>query len=232
MMKINFQDALQTTTAPKASLGQEAQTPDGRIWRYVQDSSAGMTKGHVAIPAAVTAVATTISSSTNASSQIVYITKASAGWTVGAFANGWGLIDLGTVTGQHFRIRTNTTDTLILYPEYALGTALSTDSTMSIYTPYVVRKAVVTTKISNAQGIAQVTFAASEYGWVLRFGPGVVIAGEVLTVGGSFVTGDDTAGEVVKGTTAKGEFDEQTLGRCLVANSAADLGALVDVDIQ
>jgi hypothetical protein len=60
----------------------------------------------------------------------------------------------------------------------------------------------------------------------------VVVAGEVLVVGEDFVTGDDTTGEVVKGTTAKGEFDEQPLGRCLVANAGADQGTLVWVNIH
>ena len=162
----------------------------------------------------------------------MFITKASAGWTVGAYENATILIDAGTGTGQFARVKTNTTDTIELYPDSALSTALSTDSTMKIWTNALVRKAVITTKIQNAVSIAQIDFAAGDCGWVLTRGLGRVIAGEVLTVGGSFVTGDDTAGEVVKGTTAKGEFDEQALGRCVVANSAADIAAMVLVVIS
>jgi hypothetical protein len=58
------------------------------------------------------------------------------------------------------------------------------------------------------------------------------MAGEVLVVGKDFVTGDDTVGQVVKGTTAKGPFDEQSLGRCLVANAAADQAVAVEVKIN
>ena len=94
-----------------------------------------------------------------------------------------------------------------------------------------VDEAAVTSKIQNAVGIAQVAASANEYLWVLVRGVGSVLAGATLTKGGSFVTGDDTAGQVVAGTTANGEFDEQTLGRCLVANAAADQLALVFVDI-
>lgn len=69
--------------------------------------------------------------------------------------------------------------------------------------------------------------ASGDYGWILQQGDGRAVAGEVLVVGASFVSGDDTAGQVLKGTTAKGEFDEQSLGYCIVANAGADQGTLV-----
>ena len=230
MNQITFQSVYNTTTSAQVSPGQVGQTPDGRLWTYVKAGGA-IAKNLVAIPNTVTTV-TTVSSSTNSQGQIVYITKASAGWTVGAFAGAYGLVNTGTGTGQGFKIIGNTTDTLYLAPETALATALSvSDSGIAIYRENEVIIAAVTSKIQNAVGLTQVAFASGEYGWILTKGVGVVVAGEALTIGGSFVTGDDTAGEVVKGTTAKGEFDEQTLGRCLVANSGADVGALVFVDI-
>lgn len=231
MNPITFQNVKDTSTAPVFNVGQRAQTPDGREWVYVK-ASAAVSAGNVVVPAATTSVGTTVTSSTDSQGRIVYITKASAGWTVNQFAEGSVLVDGGTGTGQVAKIRGNTTDTLELYADSALATALSTDSTIEIWTNFTVRKAVVTTKIQNAVGIAQVDLAADSYGFVLTRGIGRVIAGEVLTVGGSFVTGDDTAGQVVKGTTAKGEFDEQALGRCVAANSAADIGAMVFVTIS
>lgn len=231
MNQITFQAVHQTSTAPVAKLGERAITPDGREWVYVKANSA-LAKGSVAVPDAVTAV-DLVSSSTDAQSRIVYLTKASAGWTVGQFAEGWVVVDDGTGVGQAGRIKTNTADTLELYPEFAFATALAVaDSDITIRTMAEVDKAAVTVKIQSAVGIAQVAFAASDYGWLLTDGDGVVLAGEALTVGGSFVTGDDTTGQVVKGTTAKGEFDEQTLGFCLVANAAADQLALVRVHIR
>lgn len=231
MNQISFQNVKQTSTVPAFKLGQRAQTPDGREWVYVK-ASAAWSAGHVVVPAATTSVGTTISSSQDAQGRNVYITKASAGWTVGAFADGYVHIDGGTGTGQVAKIKDNTTDTLELYPEDALGTALSTDSTMEIWTQFLGRKAVITTKIQNATGVSQIAFASADFGWVLTRGIGMVVAGEVLTAGGSFVTGDDTAGEVVKGTTAKGAFDEQTIGVCINPNSAADVGALVFVTLS
>lgn len=231
MNTISFLNVKQTSTAPAFKVGQRASTPDGREWAYVK-ASAAWSAGHVIVPAATTSVATTISSSTDAMGRIVYITKASAGWTVGLYADGYVHIDAGTGSGQVAKIKTNTADTLELYPEDALGTALSTDSTMEIWTEHYCRKAVITTKIQNSVGVSQIAFASADYGWILTRGVGVVIAGEVLTVGGSFVTGDDTAGEVVKGTTAKGAFDEQTIGTCINPNSGVDLGALVFVTLS
>lgn len=229
MNQITFQSTGQTSTAASFQVGQQGQTPNGNIYVYVKAAGA-ITAGNAVIPNTVTTV-TTVSSSTNNLGQIVFITKAAAGWTNGQFSGDYVLVNAGTGSGQIARISDNTADTLYLYGS-GLGTALSVvDSGIAIYHQWSVVKAAVTSKIQNCCGIAQVTFATSEYGWILQKGVGTVIAGEALTIGGNFTTGDDTAGEVIKGIATNGEFDAQSLGRCLVANSAADLGALVYVDV-
>lgn len=231
MNQITFQNVYQPSTSANFNIGQRGTTPDGRDWVYVKASSA-VAKNAAVVPAAVTSVGTTITSSANNLGQIVYITKASAGWTAGQFANGWVLINAGTGTGQSAKVIGNTSDTLQLAPETALATALSTDSTMVVSTQWLVVPSLITSKIQNASGIAQVAFNQNDYGWVLTRGIGGVLAGEVLVVGGSFVTGATTAGEVLKGTTAKGAFDEQALGSVITANSGADVAALVFVNID
>jgi hypothetical protein len=197
MLRINFQDVLQTSTVPLVGqLGCQANTPDGSLWVYSKASEA-FSQGFVGVPVA------------------------------------WVLVDDGTGEGQVAKIKTNTADTLELYPQWALTTALSvTDSDIFIsrYNTST-EKSAITDKAQNAIGIAQVAFAANDYGWFLRQGVGIVIAGEVLTVDLSFVTGDDTEGQVLKGTAAKGPFDEQALGTVLAANSTVDKGALVKVGI-
>lgn len=231
MKQISFQAAYDVSTSPAFKKGERAMTPDGREWVFVQAESA-LARGSVAIPSAVTAVDACSSSADNLG-RIVYITKASAGWTVGQFEDAIGVVDDGTGVGQTFKIRSNTADTLVLYLETALTTALSVaDSDITIRTMALVKKAAVTSKLQSAVGIAQNSFAANDYGWLLTDGDGAVLAGEVLVVGADFVTGDDTTGQVVKGTTAKGPFDEQALGICLVANAAADQAALVRVFIR
>lgn len=226
MQTIGFQDVLQTSTIPQATLGSVYETPDGRIWSYNKASEA-IALGNVAVPSAVVGV-DNVSSSANADAAIVFITKAAAGWTAGAYADAWVLVDDGTGAGQTAKIKTNDATTLTLYPEYALTTALAVaDSDITIFLPNLVVKSLITDKTQRAVGGAQVAFAANAYGWFLRRGIGRVIAGEVLTEGQSCVTGDDTAGQVLKGTTAKGDFDEQTIGLVVAANASADKGALI-----
>ena len=231
MKNISFQAVQDTPTTPSFKLGERAMTPDGREWVYVKADSA-LAAGSVAVPDAVTAV-DTVSSSTDGQGRIVYITEASAGWTVGQFEDAIGVVDDGTGVGQTFKIKTNTADTLVLYPESALATALSVvDSDITIRSMAIVDKAAVTSAVQSAVGIAQVAFAAGDYGWILTNGDGHVLAGEVLTIGCGFTTGDDTTGQVIKAVTAEGPYDAQNLGICLAANAGADQPVLVRVNIR
>lgn len=236
MTQISFQNVYQTSTNRGTfKNGERAMTPDGRMWVFVHASSTGASgvgKNLIAIPAAVI-TATTVSSSTDNQGRIVYLTDTDSAWTTGEFQDGIGLINTGTGTGQGFKIRTNTATVLTLYPETALTTALSvSDSGLAIRTMSNVIVAAVTSKVQMTVGAAQTAFAANDYGWMLTEGDGTVVAGEVLVIGESFVSGAATAGEVLKGTTGKGPFDEQSLGFCIVANSGADLGALVRFNIR
>lgn len=232
MNQISFQNVYQTITSRgEFKLGQRASTPDGRQWVFVNAAGA-IGKNLIAIPNTVTTV-TTLSSSTDNQGRIVYITDTDSAWTVGQFEDGIGLINTGTGTGQTFKIKTNSATVLTLYPETALGTALAVGSSgAAIETMSKVLIAAVTSKIQQAVGATQVAFASGDYGWLITEGDGGVLAGEVLIIGSNFVTGDDTAGQVVKGTTAKGPFDEQNLGFVIAANSGADVAALVRFEIR
>ncbi len=230
MNTISFQNAYQTITQRgEFKLGQRASTPDGREWRFVTATT--LANGSIAVPAAV-ASSDLYSSSTDSQSRIVYATRAANSLTVGAFEDAIGVVDDGTGVGQTFKIRTNSATTFTLYPETALTTALAVaDSDLTYIGMANVVKAAVTDKVQMTQGGAQVAFTSGDYGWLLQRGDGRVLAGEVLVVGKSFVSGDDTTGQVLKGTTAKGEFDEQTLGYAIVANAAADQNTLVRYNV-
>ena len=226
---VGFQAVKDTPTVPQFKLGERRQTPDGREWTYVKATEA-ISAGHVVVPTSTSV--DTVSSSTDALGRIVYITEASAGWTVGAYEDAWVFVDAGTGVGQLAKVKTNTADTLELYPEYALSTALSvTDSDITITLRHAVERSAVTDKTQQPVGIAQVALASGDYGWVLTRGDGIVLGGAVLTVGQSFVTGDNTEGQVVAGTTSLGSFDETPLGFCTVANGI-DAAAHVFVSIQ
>lgn len=227
MNQISFQSVYQTITARgEFKLGQRATTPDGREWTFVKNGSTIVT-GNIVIPATVSS-ADNWSSSTDSQGRIVYLTRAASTMTAGQYEDAIGVVDDGTGVGQTFKIRTNDATTLTLYPETALSTALAVaDSDLTWQGQSDVIIAAVTSKIQKTQGAFQCAAASGDYGWILTDGDGRVMAGEVLTVGGSFVSGDDTAGQVLKGTTAKGAFDEQSLGFAIVANAAADQGTLV-----
>lgn len=230
MNLITFQDVYQTITdRGEFKLGQRAATPDGREWKFV--TSTTLANGNIAVPVAVTS-ADLWSSSTDQQGRIVYATRAANSLTTGAYEDAIGVVDQGTGVAQTFKIRTNNPTTLTLYPETALTTALAVaDSDLTYIGMANLRVAAVTDKVQMTQGGAQVAFTSGDYGWILQKGDGRVLAGEVLTVGKSFVSGDDTTGQVLKGTTAKGEFDEQTLGYCIIANDAADQNTLVRFNV-
>ncbi len=227
MNPISFQSVYQTTTAAgQFKLGQRAMTPDGREWQYVKAQST-LANSLVAVPDAV-ASSDLYSSSTDSQGRIVYLTRAANALTVGQYEDGVGVVDDGTGVGQVFKIKTNDATTFTLYPETALTTALSVaDSDLTYISMSYVDPAAITSKKQMAQGIAQTAFAANDYGWLLTNGTGRVIAGAALGVAAGFTTGDDTAGQVIVAVTAEGPFNAQNLGYAIVANAAADQGALV-----
>lgn len=231
MNQVTFQDVYQTTTAAgQFKLGQRGSTPDGREWQYVKAASA-LATSLVAVPDAV-ASSDLYSSSTDSQGRIVYLTRAANSLTVGQYEDGIGQVDAGTGVGQTFKIRTNDATTFTLYPETALGTALSvSDSDLTYINMNFVDPAAVTSKIQMAQGIAQATFAANEYGWLLTNGIGRVIAGEALAVGGGFTTGDDTAGQVIKNVATESAITAQNLGYAVIAG-AVDGGCTVMTAIR
>lgn len=227
MNQVSFQSVYNTITARgEFKLGQRAMTPDGREWQFVKNNST-IALGNIVVPDAVVS-ADLFSSSTDQQGRIVYLTRAASTMTVGAYEDFIGVVDDGTGVGQTFKIRTNNGTTLTLYPETALSTALAVaDSDLTWRGMSNVVIAAITSKVQMTQGAFQVAAASGDYGWILTEGDGRAIAGEVLTIGCSFVSGDDTTGQVLKGTTAKGDFDEQSLGYAIVANAGADQGALV-----
>lgn len=224
---IQFQQVYQTITARgEFPLGQRAMTPDGREWTFVKNNSTIAT-GNIVVPSAV--VDTDLwSSSTDNQGRIVYANRAANSLTVGLYEDAIGVVNQGTGVGQTFKIRTNNATQLTFYAETALTTALAVaDSDLQYIGMSNVVIAAVTSKIQMTQGAFQCAAASGDYGWILTDGDGRAIAGEVLVVGAGFVSGDDTTGQVLKATTAKGPFDEQNLGYCIIANDAADQGTLV-----
>lgn len=230
MRQITFQKVLESNTVPLAGLGEQALTPDGRLWRYVKANEA-ISLGHATTRTANSDQDTLASSSDPAGNRTV-VTQSGASFTAGDFADAYLLIDAGTGSGQFAKIKTNDATRLFLYPDYALGTALDvSDSDGVIVRPHLAEKTAITVLNQVPIGVAQVAIASGSYGWVLERGPGVVIAGEALTANEQCTPGDDTEGEVKNIANGETPDDISSFGRCLVANGSADEGAMVDVHV-
>lgn len=229
MNQISFQDVYQTITARgEFALGQRAMTPDGREWQFVKNNSTIAT-GNIVIPNTVTS-ADLFSSSTDNQGRIVYLTRAASTMTTGDFEDAVGVVDDGTGVGQTFKIRTNNPTTLTLYPDTALTTALAVaDSDLTWIGMSNVIIAAVTSKLQRTQGAFQIAAASGDYGWILTNGDGRVVTGNQLVVGAGFTSGDDTAGQVIVSVITENPLTAQNLGYAIVANAAADQGALVRV---
>jgi hypothetical protein len=231
MKPITFQSVFDTPTTKMATLNSIGQTPDGRIWEYLYATEAIASKGMIVSNPANLDVDTVVSS-TNGVSQSVYITEAAAGWTVGAYEDHWLLVDDGTGEGQFAKIKGNTADTLELYTDYALATALLVaDSDIVIRHEPDAEKVAITTLITPLKGVAQVAFASGDYGYFLKRGIGGVLVGEAITINETITAGDDTEGTGEIGNTTEGLFDSNYVGRCLIANTTADLCCLADINI-
>ena len=191
MKEITFQKVLETSTVAQGKLGERAVTPDGRGWRYVKANEAHSI-GHASTRVANTDV-DTVSSANDGNGDRLLVTEASAGWTVGVYENAYGLVDDGTGAGQFFKVETNSADTLKLFKDYELGTALAVaDSDIVLVRPFLSEKVAVTTLHQVPLGVCQVAFASADFGWQLERGPGVVVAGAALVANELATPSDDT----------------------------------------
>lgn len=231
MRELVFQKVLQTETVQQASfLGERVMTPDGRGWIYVKANE------DVTIHKALTRIANsnvdTVSSSSDGAGNRVFIKEISAGWTAGQFQNAYGIVDAGTGVGQFFKIKDNTVDTLELYPDYALGTALDvTDSDIVIVRPHLAELTATSTLHQIPVGIAQVAYTQNDFAWALERGVGAVTQGGTVFVANELCTpGDDTEGTLLTVASTETLDDASSFGRAMVIGTEDEEG-IIDVNL-
>lgn len=232
MKLITFQSIFDTPTVKMGKLNEEGQTPDGRVWEYLQ-ATEGISQYMIVSNPSNTGV-DDVASSTNKAGQSIYIKKAAASWTEGAYQDHWFLVDAGTGEGQLGKIKDNTDDTLELYVDYALSTALTLAGTSDIVIRHYpdVEMAVISNEILPLKGVAQVAFLTNDYGWFLKRGIGGVLCDVATTINFSLTAGDTgTEGTAIYGTASAGLYDENYVGRILVPNTSSDKASLVDINI-
>lgn len=231
MNQISFQKVLQTSTTQNVQLGAVAYTPDGRVWRYVKANEAVTPIGSICTRVADTAVTNITSTATNSRSETVYITESGWAQTAGDFQNAYGVVSAGTGVGQFFVVKDNSADTLELYSDYAIATALDTTSDLTLARPYLVRECVVTTLNQIPSGVAQVTFAANDYGYLLIQGMGSIRMGDAGVANEQITPGDDTAGTALAIANGETPDDVSTFGRLIVAAESADVATMAWIDL-
>ena len=208
------------------------QTPDGRIWEYLYATEA-IAQYLVASNPANTEVDTLSSAaSSQDAAKYTFITEGSAGWTVGAYQDHWVVVDDGTGEGQLGKIKDNTKDTLELYFDHAFTTALDvTDSDITIRHEPDAELVAITATGTALKGVAQVAFAAYDYGWFLKRGIGGVVGGAAMTINMPCSPGGATEGYALVVAAGAHLEDYSVVGRVLVANTTAAKATLVDINI-
>lgn len=231
MNAIFLQDPLAQSQYAQFSLGQQGVDARGRVWVYGQATEA-TTKGHC-LRAAADVDADLVSSPVDSNGNYTRIYYSTGGWTAGAYEGDWAFINDGTGEGQAAPIVGNSVDTLHLDQAYALGTALAVaDSDLTIHRPFHWRKTAASMFKQLCLGFAQVAFTSDYYGWVLKEGIGVAVAGEALTAGTPITSGDDTAGQVELVDSGDDLFDVVIVGHSLVAGATADTQCFIRANID
>lgn len=233
MRTITFQSIFGTPADPTgAKYNEITQTVDGRLWEYLHATEAISQYMIVSRPANTDVDTVSSSASNRDSTKYVYVTEASAGWTVGAYQDHWILVNSGTGVGQLGKVKDNTADTLELYYDYAFTTALAVaDSDIEIVHVPDAEKIAITNRYTQVKGVAQVAFASGDDGWFLKRGVGGVLMGEAGTVDRGVCPGDDTEGEGAVVDDGNDLYDASLVGRCICPADTADKASLVDVNI-
>ena len=196
-------------------LGARRETPDGRMWVYVQMTGAAAVLGSVLASNAVVGEDTVSSSS---DLLIIETGGVDTTWVAGAFAGDYVYVDAGTGEGQCRRILQNTATALHL--DRPLATALAVaDSDITIMRPFHVRKvpAGITEVVA---GVALAAITENYYGWMqVRGFCEHVLADDTATVaGGDLVADDGVAGTCTDVGTGAAHPDQYVFGTAYAAN--------------
>ena len=233
MNNISFRKVLQPVTNQELILGGRAETPDGNVWRYVRANAALTPRGVMCTRVADTSVTNITSTANNARGETVFITESAWAQTVGDFDEAIGVVSGNTGEGQFFRVKSNTVDTIEIYQDYALATALDTTSDLTLVRPYLVRETPVTTLNNIVTGVAQRTFAANDYGFLLIHGYGVILNGATDPVANEQLTpGDDVTGSAASIGNGETPDDVFVVGRALVAQATDDVQVLAYISLD
>lgn len=232
MRDLTFQSVFDTPTVMMANLNAIAQTPDGRIWTYLKATE--IISQYCVTERPAQTDADLVATSQNGKGQNVFVYYSTGGWTVGAYQDHWMVVNAGTNEGQLAKIKDNTADTLELYEDYALATALTVAASDDIEIVHMPAAELMDTSgtVEAVNGVAQVAFAADDYGWFLIKGIGGIMIGDTAgEINEPLVPGDNTAG-YANGCGDDVDVEDKTIiGVCLVPNTTADKATVAMINI-
>lgn len=155
----------------EGSLGQPRITGDGRRFRWVKCDTA-ITAGQVVAATALIAASTVTTAATTTSLDVFTTVSTTVAYGPGDFI----YITTGTGYGQMAEIDHVPAATQIKLAT-ALTTALTTNSEVAIWRPFVVKPTITTGSLTiNPIGVAQVAVATTTpYFWMQTHGPGIAL---------------------------------------------------------
>lgn len=232
MKDIAFQSVFDTPAQKIGTLNSLGMTPDGRIWTYLQATEA-FSAYMVGSRPAVLGEDTVSSADQGGKTVLIQGGGSDNTWTAGAYIDHWVIVDSGTGVGQIGKIKANSATELTLYDEYEMATDLDvSDSDITIIHQPDAEKIAITNEYTHVQGVAQVAFAASDYGWFLIRGTGGVLMGEAASQDRGVCPGDNTEGTAVVVDDGDDLYDIFYIGHCIYPSDTADKAALVDIAIM
>ena len=210
----------------KFPLGTRVTDVYGDEFIYVSngEASTALSRGKVVMPEAA------VDTDTWSSDTDKLVLTDTGAMTAGAYAGWLAYVNDGTGEGQLRRIKTNSVYTLTL--EEALTTSLSvSDSDLLIFQPYLVNLATASTQVPPI-GVAVGAITAAYYGWVQTSGIAEVLGGGALVAGKYVKLADDTAGQVLVAADGNDLYDITVIGIALQANTNADKGVPVLLNLR
>lgn len=223
-------------STPLQPLGQVASTQDGRKFRYAGFGGT-VTPGLLLSAAALVANHQNCAVAANVATNVqeISVTLGATAATKDQYAGGTLYVNAGTGAGQSYRIIGNTAGgsggTIIVKIETGLAVALtSASSKVSLAASKYSGLTASTTVALVKSGVAKVSAASGQYGWIQTGGDcAVLIDGAAVAVADPVIPSTNAAGSVLGiGTVA---VTDQIIGIARYAGTTGEYG-IIDLSID
>lgn len=237
MLKLSPSAFTETSSTQEFQVGEVAQTPDGRVFRYCQaGSSSDLTRGKLVVAPTETDNHQNMSfaSAPAVGDREVTVTLGGTAATADQYKDGWLVVISDTGAGRAYPVeghpaQSTATGNLTITLKDTIDTAgaISESNVCLLKNPWhgVVESAADQNDMPT--GVPVVAITKSYYGWVQTGGPCAVLMDEAVTAGDVVTTGSSTTGAV----EAKDDASEPHVGIAMTTSEDAHY-ELVDLRID